>query len=295
MVKRIFIVVGVAIVLGFLVLSGGNLLSIFGPSGPTQTDTFVRDGITGTYWTNERGLGIMDRTGVLNQLMDAPLYESGEVMTARAGLIISNPRALGFDAYALNSARYAWVALNENDVAVLPGRSTSVTPANWPLVFSPPDMDPGNRLIYDFAPDSWVGNGQEGVGFMSFSLIVGYSMQIGGVWEQKLELFTADGADITPLVVPPEPPPEDPPIDPPPPIDDPPVNGDGGEGETEFDFSAVISSALPYVMASVAFLVVFFLLVFLPIPAMWKVVALVITLVVLYFSFPLFVASVAGG
>ena len=197
----------------FGVIAAGlfGTLSIFGPSAPTRTDIFLIDGISGNYWTNERGLGIIDKTGVLNQLMDAPVYDTDELMAARAGLIVSNPRLLGFCGYQLNSARYAWVVLDADGTVIFPGRSLDVAPADWPRQFLPLNFDPQNRLIFDFGLDSWTGNGKDGVSFIAFSLLVGYSTRAGcnDPWEPKLEIFAADGADIIGAPVPPPPPPPD--------------------------------------------------------------------------------------
>ncbi len=186
--KSLLIAVVLLIVMG---LFAGGLLSIFGPSGPTTTDVFSVDGIMGTYFASD------------TELMDSATYEDGAVMTARAGLIVPNPRSQGYCAYQLNSARYAWVAMDANDILILPGRSYDVAPTGWPMEFS--DTDPRNELIYDFPSDSWTGNGKGGVTFMIFSLLVGYSLRDGcsDPWEPKLEIFAADGADITP---PPQPP-----------------------------------------------------------------------------------------
>ncbi len=286
MLKKLFFVVFAVIAVALLALSPG-LLSIFGPSGPTQTDVWLRDGISGTYWTNERGLGIMDRTGVLNQLMDAPLYDAGDVMTARAGIIIPNPQSLGLCGYQLSSLRYAWVSYDANGVVVFPGKSVNVAPTDWPLVFYPSD---GSRIVLDLAPDSWTGNGNVDVTFVSFSLLLGYGMRANcsDPWIEKLEIFAADGAFINPSVLPPPGDPPVPPVDPPPepppepPIDDP-VNGDGGEGETGgFDFSAI----LPYVLGAVALLILLVVLAFLPIPIAFKVVIFGIVVVVLFVVLP---------
>lgn len=283
MFKRVLVVLGIVVAFAFLAFSG-TLLSIFGPSGPTQTDVFLRDGILGTYVFASR------------ELMSAASYEDGAMMVAQAGLIVSNPKSLGFDAYLLSSARYVWVAYDADGVVIFPGRSTNVAP-DWPLVFSPPDSDPGNRLIYEFSTDSWAGNGVAGVEFVSFALLIDYSVKISGVWEDKLGLFAADGAVITAPILPPppdDPPPEDPPVDPPidPPADDP-VNGDGngGEGETGgFDFVAILS----YVLAIVILLVVLLVLVFLPVPITVKVVAFVVAIVLLFIMFP-YLGTLVGG
>ncbi len=278
MLKRILLILG--IVVAFALIAASPLsLSIFGPSGPTQTDIWAKDGISGNYWTNERGLGIIDRTGVLNQLMDAPLYDAGDVMTARAGIIIPNPQSLGLCGYQLSSLRYAWVSHNANGGVVFPGKSVNVAPTDWPLVFYPSD---GSRIVLDLDPDSWVGNGNADVTFVSFSLLLGYGIRANcsDPWEQKLEIFASDGADITAPILPPPPDPPEPPPDPPvdPPVDDPPVDEEAGG----FDFSAV----LPYVLGAVALLVVLFALVFLPVPITFKVVAFGVAAVVLFIMFP---------
>ena len=209
MVKKVLLVIGLILV-ALLVAVPGGLLSIFGPSDPTRTDIFLIDGIQGTYWTNERNLGLVDRTGILNQLMDLPVYDDGETMSARAGLIVSNP--VGFCGYQLNSARYAWAPIDAAGNFVLPGRSTDVAPADWPRLYSPPDDDPQNRLFLDFPFDSWTGNGKEGVSHIAFALLVGYALRVNcdDPIEDKLEIFAADGADIN---APPPPPPPPPPPD----------------------------------------------------------------------------------